>query len=108
VIEGILAVLYVSHIRCYKTVVFLHLNHIMFGFRQMQILIFRTVWGNDLRVRVKFRRDQLNRCGVIASFRFPIWQTAAILDFFTHARDHQRSGIAGLYDYYVLLYYYYM
>jgi len=63
----------------------------------MKIFTFRMVSGQELRAHAKFRRDRLNGCRDIAIFRFPMWRPSAILDFFTHARDHQRSGIVGLY-----------
>ena len=47
----------------------------------MKIFTFRTVCGHYLRDRAKFRRDRMNDCGVIASFRFPKWRPSAILDF---------------------------
>ena len=46
------------------------------------MFIFLMVCGQNLRVPAKVRRDLSNGCRVIASFRFPIWQLSAILDFY--------------------------
>ena len=42
---------------------------------------FRTVCGHYLRVYAKFRRDQMNGCRVIASFRFPVAEISRFSDF---------------------------